>query len=338
MPQSMTTAGASARQEYERRRGRDQEARRRNFPRSLVMVLATFFGVYGLVQVGVWVANRWLISWMFAQFGARGPSEVVDPRTARVFGLLLGAIAAFRLATEAWGSRQTTEAWKKGYEGEVRTGQQLDDLPEGYTVLHDLRLPGTRANIDHVVIGPTGVFTVETKNYSSDVTIRSGTARRAGRSMDPVLAQANGQASALRRVLRCEVRAVVCVQGAGVALQGWFAKPVVDGVRFCSGRRLGDVLTRMPSALSGGEVERLSQAARAQFRPATRSAKSPPASGPRGNGAAGVGLLSVVVDERREDDGGCECGGTHVLRHRRSDGAAFLGCDRFPTCRRSRPA
>lgn len=51
-------------------------------------------------------------------------------------------------------------------------------------------MPGSRANINHVVIGPTGVFTVKTKNYSSDVIVRRGEVRHAGRSMDKVVQQA----------------------------------------------------------------------------------------------------------------------------------------------------
>jgi hypothetical protein len=337
MGSSMATAGASAREEYERRRGRDREVRRRNFPRSLLIVLVVFFAVFGLVQVGAWAANRWLISLMFEQFGASGQRELVTPKMARVLGLLLGAVTSLRMATDLWGARQTTEAWKKGYEGEVRTGQPLDGLPEAYVVLHDLRLPGTRANIDHVVIGPTGVFTVETKNYSSDVTIRRGTVRRAGRCMDPVLAQANGQAAAVRRVLGCEVRAVVCIQGAGVAV-GWFSKPVVGGVRFCSGPRLREVLTRLPDVLPGKEVGRLSQAAESQLRPAGKSPTKSALRRPGDRGGTSGAVLRPVVDVASPDKGECECGGNSVLRHRRSDGAPFLGCDRFPTCRRSRPA
>ena len=130
MGSSMATAGASAREEYERRRGRDREVRRRNFPRSLLIVLVVFFAVFGLVQVGAWAANRWLISLMFEQFGASGQRELVTPKMARVLGLLLGAVTSLRMATDLWGARQTTEAWKKGYEGEVRTGQHLDGLPE----------------------------------------------------------------------------------------------------------------------------------------------------------------------------------------------------------------
>ena len=40
---------------------------------------------------------------------------------------------------------------------------------EGFAVLHDRRIPGTRANIDHIVVSPAGVFVVDTKNWSGRV-------------------------------------------------------------------------------------------------------------------------------------------------------------------------
>lgn len=54
---------------------------------------------------------------------------------------------------------QRIQAWKKGYEGEKLLGDALDSLGEkyGYIVLHDRKIPKTRANIDHIVINSTGV-------------------------------------------------------------------------------------------------------------------------------------------------------------------------------------
>jgi len=42
--------------------------------------------------------------------------------------------------------------------------------------------------------------------------------------------------------------------------------------------------------------------------------------------------------EDAAEPGVCSCGGTLVLRHRRSDGQPFYGCDRFPVCRKTQPA
>jgi hypothetical protein len=50
--------------------------------------------------------------------------------------------------------------------GERRTARLLGPLKRhGRAILHDLAVPGSRANIDHLVIGPGGVFVVDSKQY-----------------------------------------------------------------------------------------------------------------------------------------------------------------------------
>lgn len=65
---------------------------------------------------------------------------------------------------------QSTKAWSVGARGEQIIGERLNRLREvGIAVLHDRRIPGSRANIDHLVISRAGVFVVDTKNYSGRV-------------------------------------------------------------------------------------------------------------------------------------------------------------------------
>jgi len=54
----------------------------------------------------------------------------------------------------------------KGDEGEKLVSLCLEDLPRGYFVFNDVNIPGGKGNFDHIVIGPTGIFLIETKNYS----------------------------------------------------------------------------------------------------------------------------------------------------------------------------
>jgi hypothetical protein len=308
----VTRAGGSAGREYERRRRKEQLKRRRNFKRAMTLVVLTPFIVYGAVRLGAWAANRWLISWMFRQFDTTGPHEVLDGKTANLLGLALAATATLRMAQEAWGSRPTTEAWRKGQEGEIMTGASLDALPETFITLHDLTMPGTRANIDHLVIGPPGVFTVETKHYSSDVVIRSGVARHSGRSMDSAVDQANRQAEVVRDALASPARAIICVQGAGVTIEGRSSRAVVDGVLFCSGPRLAKLLTRLEPELHADEVKRLATLAEQHL---------------------GRSAAPVQETESHGPVRACDCGGQMVVRHRRADGAPFWGCSRYPKCR-----
>jgi Nuclease-related domain len=58
-------------------------------------------------------------------------------------------------------------AWRRGAAGERRTARLLGQLERhGWAVLHDLALPGSRANLDHLAIGPGGVFVIDSNYYS----------------------------------------------------------------------------------------------------------------------------------------------------------------------------
>lgn len=68
---------------------------------------------------------------------------------------------------------QSTRAWERGAVGEDKLGRVLDGLSaRSARVLHDRRIPGTRANIDHLVIGPGGVFVIDAKRYVGRPSLR----------------------------------------------------------------------------------------------------------------------------------------------------------------------
>ena len=55
---------------------------------------------------------------------------------------------------------------RKGLQGEQTVASELSHLNDEFLLLNDVMLPGGRGNIDHILIGPTGVFVLETKNFS----------------------------------------------------------------------------------------------------------------------------------------------------------------------------
>jgi Nuclease-related domain len=62
---------------------------------------------------------------------------------------------------------QSTQAWVRGAIGEEKLARRLDTLVErGARVLHDRRILRSRANIDHLVIAPAGIFVIDAKRYS----------------------------------------------------------------------------------------------------------------------------------------------------------------------------
>lgn len=78
-----------------------------------------------------------------------------------IVAVLLVGFAAWRV----WKIRPRIRALRQGIEGEKAVGQFLERLREsGYHVFHDLI--GSGFNVDHILIGPAGVFTIETKTWS----------------------------------------------------------------------------------------------------------------------------------------------------------------------------
>lgn len=240
----MSQAGQSARREYERRREADLQRRRHHFRWKLALVVLSPIFVFLVIRAVL--------------------STLIGGGIAGLVAAVVAFCSATTLASELWGRKPSTEAWRKGAEGEEMTARTLAKLPAGYVALHDLRIPGSRANIDHLVIGPSGVFTVETKHFTSDVDVSWGKATRNGRSMAPVVDQAAGQAKLVKGILGLEVRPVVCVQGAGVN-SGLVSRGKAGRVQFCSDRRLNGLITSSKGTLSAGEISRLVELAGRSF-------------------------------------------------------------------------
>jgi len=68
---------------------------------------------------------------------------------------------------------QSTRAWQTGAAGEEALGQRLNErASERLLVLHDRRIPGSRANIDHLAIAPSGIFVIDAKRYTGRPSLR----------------------------------------------------------------------------------------------------------------------------------------------------------------------
>ena len=62
------------------------------------------------------------------------------------------------------------ENWHLGASGEKRTEKELRRLPRPWVAFHDISLPGD-TNIDHLVVGPGGVFVLDSKNWSGTIAV-----------------------------------------------------------------------------------------------------------------------------------------------------------------------
>ena len=174
-PPGANGAGRSARSGYRRRRQQDKENIRRNLRKTVPLAVVGPVGVYLAGRFAVTAFNHWsqhgfgYRTSAATQVVTRAP---VSGHEADVLALLAACFVALAIARAFWGPRQETEAWRKGAEGEERLGRRLQKLERhGFRVLHDRLVPGSRANVDHLVIGPTGLFAVDAKNYSGKLTL-----------------------------------------------------------------------------------------------------------------------------------------------------------------------
>ena len=226
------TAGGSAQREFERRKAKERAAIKRNLPWTvpLVVVLSIAGGV---------LADRFLGS----------------------FGWMAGLLIAAGLGMELWGTSSHITAYGIGAEGERLTGRVLDKL-DGYIVLHDRKIPGSKANIDHVAIGPGGVFVIETKNYKGEVTIKGDDLFVAGRKRTSIVEQTWREAVNVQTVLAehmarlaFDVVPVLCIHGCAVPWK------TVQGVRLVGPRGLKKLITKAKPVLSEEDVRALAQVA-----------------------------------------------------------------------------
>jgi hypothetical protein len=70
--------------------------------------------------------------------------------------------------------------WTQGAKGERQVGAVLESLSDrGFRCLHDLDIG--RGYVDHVAVGPTGVFAIETKAWTRRVWLAPGPRLMSGR-------------------------------------------------------------------------------------------------------------------------------------------------------------
>jgi hypothetical protein len=189
-------------------------------------------------------------------------SSLLAPRLSLVAGAF-AAIAAgcglrFRPSPDA-------VAWRRGAVGERRTARLLDPLERhGWAVLHDLALPGSQANLDHLVIGPGGVFVIDSKQYRGHLQLDpSGRLWHGRYPLTPTLRAVEFEADQAAQVLADPqvVVPIVAVHGAQVP----WGKVVMMGIPVVPAKRLPGMLRQLPAVLGPERVAGLADQARVRF-------------------------------------------------------------------------
>jgi hypothetical protein len=192
---------------------------------------------------------------------------VLGRQLAPRWGLFLGGLVAMVTGWGLW-FRPSPDAvaWRRGAAGERRTARLLDPLERhGWAVLHDLAVPRSRANIDHLVVGPGGVFVIDSKHYRGRLQLDGSGRLWHGRyPLAPTLRAVDHEADQAAQVLvdpDVVVIPIVAVHGAQVP----WGKVVTQGVPVVAAKRLPSMLCQLPAVLSPERVAALADQARVRF-------------------------------------------------------------------------
>jgi hypothetical protein len=149
------------------------------------------------------------------------------------------ALAVCALVAQSWFVAKLWRALARlrrlrlGHEAEVAIGQELAELGRsGFRIFHDFPASDGSFNIDHVLVGPSGVYAIETKGRSRpgrrNAADATGEVEYDGKALQfpgwvetRPLAQAQRNADWLQKWLSSAVGQAIAVQPI-LALPGWF--------------------------------------------------------------------------------------------------------------------
>jgi hypothetical protein len=219
----------------------------------------------------------WAVEW--ATWTRTLPWRVAATLGIGTAGGLLGSLLASRLSlvlgtlaavAAGWKLRFRTSpdaiAWRRGAAGERRTARLLGPLERhGWVVLHDLAVPNSAANLDHLAIGPGGVFVIDSKQYRGRLHLDpTGRLWHDRYPLDPALRAVSFAADQAALVLPdpgVVVRPIMAIHGAQVP----WGKVLMDGVPVMPAKRLPSMLLALPSVLGPQRVAELADEVRVRF-------------------------------------------------------------------------
>jgi hypothetical protein len=202
------------------------------------------------------VVSIWPLFLCFTFAGAFAASIIFGKYVWVFFTLLIVVLISMMIL---WNRGLTRiKSYFLGAVGEARVASELRKLPDGYHVIHDFSI-GNANFVDHVVMGPTGVFAVETKDWYGVVDSEEGHIIRDG-DIPPFsspIKQAKDEARKVEKTMRKKgwdgsVVPVLCFASNN------YVKSVeeVKGVKVANADQVVELITSMPAILSPDAVER----------------------------------------------------------------------------------
>jgi Nuclease-related domain len=214
---------------------------------------------------GLWTRTLpWRVA---ATLGAGAAGGLLGSLLLPRLGLVVGGLAAL---VAGCGLRfqpsPDAVAWRRGAAGERRTARLLAALERhGWAILHDLAVPGSAANIDHLAIGPGGVFVIDSKQYRGHLKLDPTGQLWHGRyPLAPALCAVSFEADQAAQILTNPDVVVVPIMAVHGARVPW-GKVVINGVPVLAARRLPSMLRTLPAVLGPERVAAVADQARIRF-------------------------------------------------------------------------
>ena len=184
--------------------------------------------------------------------GARG--QAVELREAAPVRTLVARLV---------GAHTDERAWRIGADGEESVARELARLGDGWLTLHSVPVGRNGADIDHVLIGPGGVFTINAKNHSGARVWVGGDTVMIGQTRGPYVRNARFEAARAGRLLSAAVGQQVNVMGiVAMMCDDITIKRPPGDVLVIGSRRLRKWLGGLGPSLTGDQVDAVFDRAR----------------------------------------------------------------------------
>ena len=210
--------------------------------------------------------ERWqpALVWLVLTWGLIGAAPAAGLLAGGTVGAWLGWPATLLVVMLAWSRLRfrpspAATSWQRRAALQRRTAGLLAPLADkGYLVLHDITLPGWLDSLEHLAVGPTGVWVMaswQRQGQPAGGAVPAGTLRELRSHTRAIAELLDGWA-------RVPVRPLLCVHGSWPRIL-----PARRGTRITASRRLAQVV-RSGSPVAPGEVERASGRLLEVLRPA----------------------------------------------------------------------
>ncbi|MFF5210689.1 nuclease-related domain-containing protein [Streptosporangium sp. NPDC000396] len=182
-------------------------------------------------------------------------------------GVMAAIVAAIADTVLRARSNSSVPAWRRASVAERRTEAQLKRLERGgYRTLHARAIPGSEAQIDHLVVGPTGVYAVDSEKWDKRLPVRVQSHRKLFHgpfNQKPRLDEARWEASQASELIAEELGHAVTVVPS-LAIYGpaipWKVLNVRE-VDVFDGSRVRKWITKRERSLTDAEIDKIYEAA-----------------------------------------------------------------------------